>query len=88
MIFFNGKERCANHRDTGHCGQGRLLDRRQPLGSPRCAKTRPPPVRRHDNEIIGKTSPPIKDGLASPVFALHLDLAENNEESGVEPVSQ
>ncbi|MFS8033547.1 hypothetical protein Hanom_Chr17g01570861 [Helianthus anomalus] len=33
-IFFNGKERRANHRDNGRCGQGRLLDRRQPLGSP------------------------------------------------------
>ncbi|MFS8019005.1 hypothetical protein Hanom_Chr15g01398751 [Helianthus anomalus] len=32
------KERRANHRDTGRCGQGRLLDRRQPLGSPRCAE--------------------------------------------------
>ncbi|MFS7902314.1 hypothetical protein Hanom_Chr01g00009901 [Helianthus anomalus] len=82
LFFLNGKERCANHRDTGRCGQGRLLDRRQPLGSPRCVETRPPPARRHDSGIIGKTSPPIQDEPAPPVFVLHLDAAENNGDSG------
>ncbi|MFS7927779.1 hypothetical protein Hanom_Chr04g00313151 [Helianthus anomalus] len=53
-----------------------------PLGSPRCAETRPPPARRHDSEIIGKTSPLIQDEPAQPVFVLHLDAAENNGESG------
>ncbi|KAM0006009.1 putative protein kinase RLK-Pelle-LRR-I-1 family [Helianthus debilis subsp. tardiflorus] len=78
----NFHERRANHCDTGHCGQGRLLDHRQSLGSPRCAETLPPPARRHASEIIGKTSPPIQDEPAPPVFALHLDAAENNGESG------
>ncbi|MFS7971261.1 hypothetical protein Hanom_Chr09g00830671 [Helianthus anomalus] len=80
-FFLNGKERRVNHRDTGRCGRGRLLDRRQPLGSPKCAGTRPSPARRHDSGIIVKTSPSIKDELAPPVFALHPDAAENNEES-------
>ncbi|KAJ0566349.1 hypothetical protein HanIR_Chr06g0272751 [Helianthus annuus] len=43
-FFLNGKERRVNHRDTGRCGQGRLLDRRHPLGFPKCAETRPPPL--------------------------------------------
>ncbi|KAJ0899780.1 hypothetical protein HanRHA438_Chr08g0372521 [Helianthus annuus] len=51
-FFLNGKERRVNHRDIGRCGQGRLLDRRQPLCSPKCAETRPPPARRHDSGII------------------------------------
>ncbi|KAJ0790402.1 hypothetical protein HanPI659440_Chr05g0215021 [Helianthus annuus] len=76
-----GKKRRANHRDIGRCGQGQLLDRRQPLGSPRCAETRPPSARRHDSGLIGKTSPPIQDEPAPPVFALHLDAAENNWEN-------
>ncbi|KAF5787514.1 hypothetical protein HanRHA438_Chr10g0466491 [Helianthus annuus] len=59
-------ERRANHRNTGRCGQGRLLDRRQPLGSLRCAETRPPPARRHDSGIIGKTSPPSKTNQRHP----------------------
>ncbi|MFS7993940.1 hypothetical protein Hanom_Chr12g01100071 [Helianthus anomalus] len=67
--FLNGKERRANHCDTGRCGQGRLPDCCLPLGSIRYAETRPPPARRHDSEIIGKTSPPIQDEPASPVFA-------------------
>ncbi|MFS8022020.1 hypothetical protein Hanom_Chr16g01434531 [Helianthus anomalus] len=50
-------------------------------GSPRCAKTRPSPARKHDSGIIGKTTPPIQDEPTSPVFAFHLDAAENNEES-------
>ncbi|MFS7948964.1 hypothetical protein Hanom_Chr06g00565991 [Helianthus anomalus] len=58
-FFLNGKERRANHRDTRRCGQGRLLDRRQPLGSPRCVEIRPPPTQGHDSEIIDKTSLPI-----------------------------
>ncbi|MFS8020683.1 hypothetical protein Hanom_Chr16g01418491 [Helianthus anomalus] len=70
------------HCGTGRCGQGRLPDRCQPLGSPRCAETRPPPGRRHDSGIIGKTPPPIQVEPAPPVFALHLDTVENNEESG------
>ncbi|MFS7958205.1 hypothetical protein Hanom_Chr07g00675491 [Helianthus anomalus] len=53
-----------------------------PLALPRCAETRPPPARRHDNGIIGKTSPPIQVELAPLVFAIHLDATENNEESG------
>ncbi|KAJ0853926.1 hypothetical protein HanRHA438_Chr14g0656791 [Helianthus annuus] len=77
-----GKERRVNYHDTGLCRQGRLLDRRQPLGSPRCVETRPPPARRHDSGIIGKTSSSIQDELAPPVFALHLDATENNRESG------
>ncbi|KAJ0692961.1 hypothetical protein HanPI659440_Chr15g0591841 [Helianthus annuus] len=36
---------------------------------------------RHDSGIIGKTSPPIQDEPAPPVFALHLDAAENNGKS-------
>ncbi|MFS7978923.1 hypothetical protein Hanom_Chr10g00921171 [Helianthus anomalus] len=36
----------------------------------------------HDSGIIGKTSPPIQDEPASPIFALHLDAAENSEKSG------
>ncbi|KAJ0716522.1 hypothetical protein HanPI659440_Chr13g0513671 [Helianthus annuus] len=81
FFFFERKERRPNHCDTGRCGKGRLLERRQPLGSPKCAETRPPPVRRHDNGIIGKTSPPIQDEPTPPVYALHLlDAAENNEE--------
>ncbi|MFS7940992.1 hypothetical protein Hanom_Chr05g00470911 [Helianthus anomalus] len=51
-----------------------------PLALPRCAETRPPP--RHDSGIISKTSPPIQVEPAPPVFALHLDAAEKNEESG------
>ncbi|KAJ0811383.1 hypothetical protein HanPSC8_Chr17g0750111 [Helianthus annuus] len=82
FFFFNGKKRCVNPRDTESCGQGRLLDRRQPLDSPRCVKTRPPPARRHDSGIIGETSPPIQDEPALSVFALHLDAAENNEYNG------
>ncbi|KAJ0958950.1 hypothetical protein HanPSC8_Chr01g0044541 [Helianthus annuus] len=39
-------------------------------------------ARRHDSGIIGKTSPLIQDELASSVFALHLDAAGNNRESG------
>ncbi|MFS7948389.1 hypothetical protein Hanom_Chr06g00559421 [Helianthus anomalus] len=72
----------ANHRDTGRCGQGRLLDRRQPLGSPRCAETQPPRTRRHGSGIIGKNSSLIQDEPAPPVFALHLDATENNGKSG------
>ncbi|MFS7974674.1 hypothetical protein Hanom_Chr09g00871471 [Helianthus anomalus] len=53
-----------------------------PLALPRCAETRPPPARRHGSGIISKTSPPIQVKPAPPVFALHLDAAENNEESG------
>ncbi|MFS7905460.1 hypothetical protein Hanom_Chr01g00047971 [Helianthus anomalus] len=53
-----------------------------PLALPICVETRPPPARKHDSEIIGKTSPPIQVEMAPPVFALHLDAAENNEESG------
>ncbi|KAJ0693026.1 hypothetical protein HanPI659440_Chr15g0592551 [Helianthus annuus] len=81
LFFLNGNERCANHRDTGRCGQGRLLDRRQPLGSPRCAETRPPPARRHESGIIGKTLPPIQDEPTPSVFTLHLEAVENNGES-------
>ncbi|MFS7901663.1 hypothetical protein Hanom_Chr01g00002301 [Helianthus anomalus] len=81
FLFFNGKERYVNHHNTGCCVQGQLLDRRQPLGSPRCAETRPPPARRHDSGIIGKTSPLIQDEPVSPVFALHLNAAENNGKS-------
>ncbi|KAJ0586600.1 hypothetical protein HanIR_Chr04g0153711 [Helianthus annuus] len=50
FFFLNGKKRRANHRVNGRYGQGRLLDRRQPLSSPRCAETRPPPARRHAME--------------------------------------
>ncbi|MFS7902118.1 hypothetical protein Hanom_Chr01g00007501 [Helianthus anomalus] len=39
----------------------------------------------HDSGIFGKTSPSIQDEPAPPVFAVHLDAAENNGESGVEP---
>ncbi|MFS7973520.1 hypothetical protein Hanom_Chr09g00857511 [Helianthus anomalus] len=67
-------------RINGRCGQGRLLDRSsQPLGSPRCAETRPPPERSHGNGIIGKTTPLIQDEPAPPVLA---DVAENNGEIG------
>ncbi|MFS8023311.1 hypothetical protein Hanom_Chr16g01449971 [Helianthus anomalus] len=44
-------------------------------------ETQPPPARRHGNGIISKTSPPIQDEPSPPVFALHLDAAENNGES-------
>ncbi|MFS8025537.1 hypothetical protein Hanom_Chr16g01476241 [Helianthus anomalus] len=53
-----------------------------PLILPRYAETRPPPARRHDSGIIGKTSPPVQVKPAPPIFALHLDATENNEESG------
>ncbi|MFS7988531.1 hypothetical protein Hanom_Chr11g01035961 [Helianthus anomalus] len=72
----------VNHRDIGRCDQGRLLDRRQPLGYPRCAETRPPSARRHCSGIIDKISPPIQDEPAPLIFAIHLDAPENNEESG------
>uniref|UniRef100_A0A251VGY6 Secreted protein n=1 Tax=Helianthus annuus TaxID=4232 RepID=A0A251VGY6_HELAN len=77
-FFLNDKERCANHCETGCCGQGRLIDCRQPLGSHKYAETRPPPAQRHDSGVIGKTSPQ----LAPPVFTFHLDVAKNNVESG------
>ncbi|KAJ0949817.1 hypothetical protein HanRHA438_Chr01g0042731 [Helianthus annuus] len=80
-FFLNGKQRRANYRDIGRCGQGRLLDRHQLLGSPRCVETRPPLSRRHDSEIIGKTSPSIQNELTPPVFTLHLDVTENNRKS-------
>ncbi|MFS7903971.1 hypothetical protein Hanom_Chr10g00935721 [Helianthus anomalus] len=38
-----------------------------------------PPARRHNSGIIGKTSPPIQVEPALPVFALHLEAAENKE---------
>ncbi|MFS7933133.1 hypothetical protein Hanom_Chr04g00376201 [Helianthus anomalus] len=41
-------------------------------------ETRPPPARRHDSGIVGKTSPLIQDEPAPPMFALHLDAAKNN----------
>ncbi|KAJ0593019.1 hypothetical protein HanHA300_Chr03g0092361 [Helianthus annuus] len=82
VFILNGKERRANHCDTRRCGQSRLLDRHRPLGSPRCAETRPPPARRHNSGIIGKTTPPIQDEPTPLVFALHLDAAENNGDSG------
>ncbi|KAJ0880143.1 hypothetical protein HanRHA438_Chr10g0459831 [Helianthus annuus] len=78
FFFLNDKERCANHCETGCCGQGRLIDCRQPLGSHKYAETRPPPAQRHDSGVIGKTSPQP----APPVFTFHLDVAENNVESG------
>ncbi|MFS8006043.1 hypothetical protein Hanom_Chr13g01244591 [Helianthus anomalus] len=53
-----------------------------PLALPRCLETRPPPTRRHDSGIIGKTSLPIQVEPTPLVFALHLDAAENNEKSG------
>ncbi|MFS7998313.1 hypothetical protein Hanom_Chr12g01152231 [Helianthus anomalus] len=74
--FLNGKERRANHRDTRRCGQGRLLDRASPLALPDARK---PDL---DSGIIGKTSPPIQDEPAPPVFALRLDVAKNYGESG------
>ncbi|MFS8033162.1 hypothetical protein Hanom_Chr17g01566261 [Helianthus anomalus] len=40
------------------------------------------PAQRHDSGIIGKTPFSIQVELTPPVFALHQDAAENNEESG------
>ncbi|MFS7933271.1 hypothetical protein Hanom_Chr04g00377741 [Helianthus anomalus] len=51
-----------------------------PVAFPICAE--PSPARRHDKGIIGKRSPHIQVEPTPPVFALHLDAAENNEESG------
>ncbi|MFS7950652.1 hypothetical protein Hanom_Chr07g00585701 [Helianthus anomalus] len=45
FFFVNGNLRRVNYRDTRRCGQGRLVDRRQPLGSPRCAEIRPLPAK-------------------------------------------
>ncbi|MFS7958298.1 hypothetical protein Hanom_Chr07g00676591 [Helianthus anomalus] len=52
-----------------------------PLALPRGAETRPPSARKHGSGIIGKTSSLIQVEPASPVFAFHLDGAENNAES-------
>ncbi|MFS8000226.1 hypothetical protein Hanom_Chr12g01175861 [Helianthus anomalus] len=82
FFFSNGKERRVNYRDIGRCGQGRLLDRRRHLSTPRCAETRPPSARMHDSGIIGKNSPPIQVELVPPVFVFHLDTVENNKENG------
>ncbi|MFS8028100.1 hypothetical protein Hanom_Chr16g01506511 [Helianthus anomalus] len=81
-------ERRAKHRDTGHCNQGRLLDRRQALSSPRCTETRPLPARRHGSEIIGKTSPTIQDERRQPYSSFTWMSQKIMERVGVEPGSQ
>ncbi|MFS7957952.1 hypothetical protein Hanom_Chr07g00672541 [Helianthus anomalus] len=48
------------------CGQGQLLDRRQPLGSTRCTETRPPTAQRHDSGTSGKTRLPTKTNWRHP----------------------
>ncbi|MFS7955213.1 hypothetical protein Hanom_Chr07g00640011 [Helianthus anomalus] len=75
------RKRCANHRDTERCGKVDYSTATSPLALPRCVETRPPPVRKYDSGIIGKTSPPIQVKPTPPVFALRLNVAENNEKS-------
>ncbi|MFS8021927.1 hypothetical protein Hanom_Chr16g01433241 [Helianthus anomalus] len=66
LTFFKRQGTTCQQLDTGRCGQGRLLDCRQPLGSPRFVGTRPPPARTHDNGIIGKPCLPSKTNRHHP----------------------